>query len=169
MRYSKHGISTLTSTFPLSSKTTALLKRRKGYEKGNISKIYGVQSIPKLVRLIFFDFMKIVMTRVANGDTFVLPGSNRANITLKKYRKSDVLYMLGAGKLQNLDLPKMGYVMPYFALDFGPTIKRRDARIAVPQYMHDMAFKSVEERRIPWVYFRKTYNENDYRYRGDPR
>jgi hypothetical protein len=164
--YTRAGVPTLAGVFPLHKDVSRLIKKRENV-RGNLSKMYNVQSLPKLVRLIFYDFIKLILFRVAEGDTVMLPGSSRAYITLKKYPKREIMNMLNAGKLTNLNLPKMKYNMPMFILDFGPESRRKDIRIHVPFYLHEISFKSVEDGKVPWTEFRKTFN-NDNRYRGDP-
>jgi len=154
MKYERIGAKTLADIYPLEKKTTKLIVTKKTYS-GNLAKLYRVQSLPKLVRLIFYNFIKKIMLRVAAGDTFTLPGRTGAYITLKKRPDSLVRGLRKAGIYQNIDIIKANFIIPYFAFDFGPRYNRRDAEIYVPRYISDMAIKNVEDNNISWVVFRK--------------
>jgi hypothetical protein len=154
MRYDKAAAKTLVNIFPLEKKISNLIKTVPSY-KGNLAKQYRVQSLPKLARLIFYNFIKKIMFRVAAGDVFVLPGKTGAYIALKKYKNDSVKKMRQMGFYDNVDIVKARFNIPYFAFDFGPRYPRLDAKVYVPRYISDIALKNVEENKIPWTQFRK--------------
>ena len=153
-RYEKLGAKSLVDIFPLEKSTSKLIKKTPG-DHGNLSKKYRVQSLPKLVRLIFYNFMKKALLRVANGDVFVFPGKTGAYIALKRRSKEQTINFRQKGTYQNIDIVKARYNIPFFAFDFGPRYSRKDAEIYVPKYINDLAIKNVEENKIPWTTFRK--------------
>jgi len=154
LRYEKMHAVTLADIFPLEQKVTKMLKKER-WVTGNLAKQYRVQSLPKLVRLIFYTIIKKVLLRVANGDVFVLPGTTGAYIALKKLPDASARKILQKGRYSNYDIAKAGYVIPIFVFDFGPKKLRKDASIYVPRYISDIALRNAEERKIPWTTFKK--------------
>lgn len=154
MKYERLGAKTLTSIFPEAKETAAMIIR-KPEVRGRLADKYKVRSSSRLVRLIFYKFIKLMLLRVAEGDVFMFPGRTGAYIALKPIKDEFVKKARQNGKMQEIDLIKSNFKVPLFVYDFGPYNHKRDAVVHVPKYLYRKALRNAEEGKIPWTTFRK--------------
>ncbi|MCK5019136.1 MAG: hypothetical protein KAS32_18895 [Candidatus Peribacteraceae bacterium] len=159
-QYTNRGVGTLIDIFPKSKDVGKLLVKKD--KTINVRKEYGnVERVSDVVRLVFYDFMLMVLDRVAYGDIFILPGQTKANITLKPLPDDDVKRLRQRGFYKEIDILKSNFKIPYFAWDFGPNNIRSDRRIKVHKASMTKALKNAEDRKLPWAHLRKTRNYAD--------
>lgn len=150
--YTRVGVPTLTRIFPNDPENTRkLLKRGDNSRKGKLQTIYRTKDNSALIRKIFYVFLMKILSRVANGDLFILPGKSKANITLKAIPNDEVKRLRKRGKYMNIDIIKSGFLIPRFTFDFGPKSGKKDAQIYVGPKLQEKALKNAENRSLPWT------------------
>lgn len=163
-RYSKKGISTLKAIFPSTKETSEkYLKKKKESESVNLQKKYSVHDNSMLVRNIFSSFLLKILSRVSDGDIFMLPGATKANITLKQIPEKEVKKLRQKGFYSDYDIVKADFKIPKFSFDFGPYSNKRDVGIYVPSSIKNNALNRAQNKEIAWTYIPKTF-DRDVRY-----
>lgn len=150
-KYTKKWACTLKAIFPEDPAATKKILKRKKDSTGKLLTIYNVHTNSQLVRMIFTNFLNIVLERVAEGDLFILPGKTRANISLKPIPDEEVRNMRQSGLYKDYDIVKADFKIPRFSFDFGPKYQRRDRGVYVPSTIMQKALKNAQNRQIPWT------------------
>lgn len=150
--YTIKGVDTLRDIFPKNKKVSNLLKLKN---KQPLRNVYNVADKTAVVRRVFYDFLVLVFDELTSGGMLVFPGKTNANIALKTMPEETVKKLSRSGKLNNIDLVKSRYKVPYFRFDFGPNSARKDRHIKVPTRIWYKAFKNAEENVIKYTHFRK--------------
>jgi hypothetical protein len=160
-RYSKKFIKNSTDLFPVSKETTKKYLKKKPEAKGVwLQDKYNVHDNSRLVRKIFCRFLDKVMSRVADGDPFIFPGSTKANIVLKQTPDREVKKLRQMGKFADYNIVKANFKIPRFVLDFGPNSRRKDLGVYVPPRIQRKALKNAENGKLSWIYFPKNFNKD---------
>ena len=156
-KYTRWGTLSLPNVFPDGPETgEKFLKRSKAYPTGRIVAPSKSRGRSRLIRKIFCTFFDILMRRVADGDTFILPGSTGSTISLEAIPDNEVKKLRQAGKYTEIDIIKSNFKIPRFILSFGPNRRATNAQIHVPTRIRDIAFRNAEEGKLSYVKFRKT-------------
>lgn len=151
-RYTRIGVPTLTRIFPNDPENTKkLLKKSKDASKGRLQDLYRTKDNSALVRKIFYTFLIKILTRVASGDLFLLPGKSKASISLKQIPNEEVKALRKKGKYMNIDIIKAAFQIPRFTFDFGPKSRRKDVQIYVGSKLQKEAIKNAENRSLAWT------------------
>lgn len=155
-KYQIEGVLNLTSIFPDGVETAKkYIKRKKGF-KGILQHVYRLHDNSEVVRKVFIRFLEKVLTRVADGDMFVLPGIDQANITLKPVPNLEERRQCGG--CMGIDIVKCNFMVPLFKFDFGVRSLKEDFEIYVPKHIYDRACRNAENGNLSWAMMPKTLN-----------
>lgn len=160
-RFSVKGVCTLLEIFPCERATSKkFLKKKKGHEKDNLQKIYGLHDNSYLVRRIFVRFLMKILTRISYGDVFEMSKNTKAHLVVKPIPDKLVQGMRQRGFYSDFDIVKSGFKIPQFTYDFGPYSRRKDFHISVPMTLKKETLKRAENRQIQWTHIPKTFNRD---------
>jgi hypothetical protein len=160
-KYSNKGVCTLNYIFPTTPETSKkYIKKKKEYADVNLQLKYNQHDNSALVRKVFSRFLVKMLSRISDGELFMMPGITKAHITLKPIQDENVKKLRQKRKYADFDIVKAGFKIPYFTYDFGPYSQRKDVKIHVPIAIRQEVLKRAENRQIQWTHIPKTFNRD---------
>lgn len=150
-----------TTIFPSNPEITKkMIKKSKTARKGKLQDLYNTDDNAQLIRKIFYRFLVKMLTRVANGDIFMMPGKSKSNICLKPIPDREVKLLRQRGRYHDYDLVKAQFKIPRFVLDFGPNSMRRDIQIYPGRNLIKLAHTNTINNTLTWTYLPKRLNRD---------
>ena len=148
-KYSHEGAYGMDDIFGRNYKTSRLV----GYKKHHSSKDYGKDVKYLVARMVFYDFILVMLEQLTYGGIFMFPGTSGAHIVLRKHKRATVNKLVDLGIISKQDMIRTNYVLPYFEFNYGPNIRRKPKMIKVPEMIMQKAYDNVLAGKVNWTYY----------------
>ncbi len=154
--YCRKGVPNLTTIFPDDPENSKkYLKKKKGARAGKLQKMYNTHDNAGLIRKIFATYLLKILSKVAEGDLYTLPGVSGSYFALKPMSQQATIIAKKEGKLDNYDLVAANYKVPRFVLDLGPKSRKKDIIIYAGKELKNKAADNAQAGTIPWTTINK--------------